>query len=70
MMESKKIPYGVQYEIARYVSKRQLEFKDVRLPDLDRLAELKTNEKAAPVTFKVLASGINDEEGEQGKFTC
>ena len=65
-MDGKKIPYGVQYEIARCVSKGLLEFKNICVPDLDRLAELKTNEKAAPVTFKILVTGLNEEEG---KFT-
>lgn len=68
MLDRKKIPYGVQYEIARFVSKGPLKFKGVLSPNLDRIAELKTNERAAPVTYKVFEQGVNDEEGYQSKF--
>jgi hypothetical protein len=67
ILDGRKIPYGVQYEIARYVSKGQLQFK-FRLSDIDRLAELKTNERAAPVTYKILEHGIVEEEGDQGRL--
>ena len=65
MMDSKKIPYGVQYELARFVSKGQLKFEAVNCPNFDRIVELKTNEKAAPVTFKILVLG-SIEEKDQG----
>lgn len=64
MLDSKKIPYGVQYELARFVSKGQMKFEAVSCPDLDRIVELKTNEKAAPVTYQILGLGSVEEKNQ------
>jgi len=68
MLESKKMPYGVQYEIARCVSHGQLKYSQIHLPDLGILAELGSNEKAAPATLKVICKGFfsDDEDGDLG----
>ena len=43
MFNVKKVPYGVQYEIARYVNLGRLAFGEVLIEWLDMFSSLKTN---------------------------
>ncbi|KAF8974482.1 RNA dependent RNA polymerase-domain-containing protein [Flammula alnicola] len=54
MFDVKKLPYGVQYEIARYVSMDRLEYKHFLVQWVDELASLKTNREAAPAMAKLV----------------
>ncbi len=65
------MPYGVQYEIARCVSHEKLKYSQIHLPDLGTLAELGSNEKAAPATLKVILKGLfsDDEDGDLGSIS-
>ncbi|KAF9569288.1 hypothetical protein CPC08DRAFT_701791 [Agrocybe pediades] len=49
-----KLPYGVQYEIARYYSQGFLRFSDVLYEDVTKLANFQTNAAAVPETARVI----------------
>jgi hypothetical protein len=68
MFHHKKLPYGVQYELARCVSHSKFKFTDIHVPDLDMFSEMKTNEKAAPLTLRTFLKADEDEneDGTQG----
>lgn len=79
MFHHKKLPYGVQYELARCVSHSKFNFADIHVPDLDIFSELKTNEKAAPLTLRTFLKPDEDEDEDEdgtqgsvfsGKSTC
>lgn len=56
MFNNKKLPYGVQYELTRYVNREKLQYSDFLLPWLDQLPG--TNHDAVPA-FKKLVAGIS-----------
>lgn len=66
----RSLPYGVQYEVARYVSLGKVQYKTLLFPNLTRLGQLGTNALAVPVTAKTILSNdfIGDEEEECGKL--
>ncbi|CAA7259841.1 unnamed protein product [Cyclocybe aegerita] len=75
-MNSKKLPYGVQYEIARFISvdsreeALRLKYSNILTEQVTELASLVTNEAAVPATFKVIfkkKSEIDDEDEERWK---
>lgn len=49
---AKKLPYGVQYEIARLVSLGTMSYDDVSIGVVDEIAKLSTNAEAAPLAAK------------------
>jgi len=59
-----KLPYGVQYEIARYVSTGHLKFSDLIFSDVDELASHKTNEKAAPALHNLVKKKAREKAEE------
>lgn len=63
----KKIPYGVQFEIARLVSNGHLEYVDIEIASLASLAN-GMNDAAAPLTARVLLKRL-DATDEGGTLT-
>jgi len=58
---AKKLPYGVQYEIARLVSLGKMSYDDVSIGIVDEVARLSTNAEAAPLTVKKFLTFDYDE---------
>ncbi|KAF9534243.1 RNA dependent RNA polymerase-domain-containing protein [Crepidotus variabilis] len=70
-MDKMKLPYCVQYEIARCVSKGTHEYKTINIPGLTALASYKTNEATAPHIPKMLSKSSFEEDdnaGQQERF--
>ncbi|KAF9485277.1 hypothetical protein BDN70DRAFT_627571 [Pholiota conissans] len=65
IFDAKKVPYGVQYEIARYVSLQKLQYKDVLVDWLDEVSKLNSNREAVPALSKILASHFFDTDYEE-----
>ncbi|KAF9268058.1 hypothetical protein L218DRAFT_892734 [Marasmius fiardii PR-910] len=59
IFDEKKLPFGVQWEIARLVSTEKLAFDDLKLEKLECLQSLGTNEKAAPMVEKIFAKDFD-----------
>ncbi|KAJ3515971.1 hypothetical protein NLJ89_g1430 [Agrocybe chaxingu] len=75
-MNAQKLPYGVQYEIARFISidnreeALRLKYSDIFTERVTELASLVTNEAAVPATFKIIVkkkSELDDEDEERWK---
>ncbi|KDR83661.1 hypothetical protein GALMADRAFT_150744 [Galerina marginata CBS 339.88] len=64
MFDTRKIPYGVQYEIARYISLGKFEYSQIYLPELFKLSELQTNREAVPATTKIILQPLADEDDD------
>lgn len=62
LFEKKKVPYGVQYEIARYVSLGKLGYQDVLVEWLDEFMKLGTNREAMPVLAKKLRLAVDADD--------
>lgn len=56
------MPYGVQYEIARYVSLGKLGYQDVLVEWLDEFMKLGTNREAMPVLAKKLRLAVDADD--------
>ncbi|KIM46105.1 hypothetical protein M413DRAFT_16853 [Hebeloma cylindrosporum] len=69
---ARKLPYGVQYEIARYVTIGKLQYNQLYIPCLDNFAALKTNREAVPATAKIVLSdpcdASEETEGNQDQW--
>ena len=63
LFDAKKLPYGAQYEINRLVSVNKLTYDDILVENVDKLAKMRTNGEAAPVTAKLmLKHSFEDDE--------
>lgn len=62
MFEKKQVPYGVQYEIARYVSLGKLRYQDVLVEWLDEFMKLGTNREAMPLLAKKLRLAVDADD--------
>ena len=54
LFNTKKLPYGSQYEINRLVSVNKITYDDILVEDVDKLAKMRTNREAAPATAKLV----------------
>ncbi|KAF8897616.1 RNA dependent RNA polymerase-domain-containing protein [Infundibulicybe gibba] len=52
--DKRSLPYGVQYEIARLVSRGRIRHDQILLEDLDEIAKLGSNAQAVPRTAQIL----------------
>jgi len=65
LFTAKKLPYGAQYEINRLVSVDKITYDDILVEDVDKLATLGTNRKAAPMTAGLmLKHSFEDDESD------
>jgi RNA-dependent RNA polymerase len=53
-IDSRCLPWGVQWEIARLVSSGKLNYSQIRMSTLDELQKLGSNSKAAPLVEQML----------------
>lgn len=52
------LPYGVQYQIARYVSLDKIKYSDILFPNVFKLGTLKSNREAVPAMAQTVFKDV------------
>ncbi|KAF8913977.1 RNA dependent RNA polymerase-domain-containing protein [Gymnopilus junonius] len=58
LFDAKDLPYGAQYEIARYISSDKMKYSDILIPNVHELAKLKSNREAVPAIAQTILKNV------------